>query len=39
MVRRAPTASIVGGTANAAGYGGWQTPDIVANLRVDQAWG
>ncbi|HWM80636.1 MAG TPA: porin [Pseudolabrys sp.] len=21
------------------GYGGFQTPDIVANLRVDQAWG
>jgi Porin subfamily len=21
------------------GYGGWQSPDIVANLRVDQAWG
>jgi len=27
------------GNANAAGYGGWQSPDIVANLRVDQAWG
>jgi hypothetical protein len=26
-----------GGGAN--GYGGWQVPDIVANLRVDQAWG
>jgi hypothetical protein len=22
-----------------AGYGGWQVPDIVGNLRVDQAWG
>src|SRR5262245_58343771 len=21
------------------GYGGWRVPDIVANLRVDQAWG
>jgi hypothetical protein len=21
------------------GYGGWEVPDIVANLRVDQAWG
>jgi hypothetical protein len=21
------------------GYGGWDTPDIVGNLRVDQAWG
>ena len=20
-------------------YGGWQAPDIVGNLRVDQAWG
>ncbi len=25
--------------ADGAGYGGWQVPDIVANLRVDQAWG
>ena len=24
---------------NAPGYGGWQMPDIVGNLRVDQAWG
>src|SRR5262249_13357454 len=23
----------------AQGYGGWDVPDIVANLRVDQAWG
>ena len=22
-----------------AGYGGFQVPDVVANLRVDQAWG
>jgi hypothetical protein len=22
-----------------AGYGGWQAPDIVGNLRVDQTWG
>ena len=35
-----------GGTINGAsgafvanGYGGWQAPDVVANLRVDQAWG
>src|SRR5262249_30797431 len=21
------------------GYGGWKVPDVVANLRVDQAWG
>jgi hypothetical protein len=30
---------IVGTTANTSGYGGWQSPDIVGNLRVDQAWG
>jgi len=24
---------------NGAGYGGWQSPDIVANIRLDQAWG
>ena len=28
-----------GATANAGAYGGMQWPDIVANLRVDQAWG
>ena len=22
-----------------AGYGGFDAPDVVANLRVDQAWG
>jgi hypothetical protein len=39
------TATIVSeGTLNSdaavgQGYGGWQVPDIVANLRVDQAWG
>jgi hypothetical protein len=22
-----------------AGYGGWQSPDIIGNIRVDQAWG
>src|SRR5262249_7900383 len=29
------------GSAIAAGncYGGWQVPDIVGNIRVDQAWG
>ncbi len=26
-------------TAGAGAYGGFQVPDIVANLRVDQAWG
>src|SRR5262249_9096174 len=36
--------SINGGPGAAAtntgfGYGGWQAPDIVGNLRVDQAWG
>jgi hypothetical protein len=36
--------TLVGGAATAgantyAGYGGFQVPDIVANLRVDQAWG
>jgi hypothetical protein len=30
---------IVGTTAQTSGYGGWQTPDIAGNLRVDQAWG
>jgi len=25
--------------AKGAGYGGWQSPDIVGNLRVDQKWG
>jgi len=27
------------GLTSGQGYGGWQVPDIVANLRVDQAWG
>ena len=30
---------LVGTISNTSGYGGWQTPDIVANLRVDEAWG
>ena len=30
---------IPGGVVPAAGYEGWQQPDIVGNLRVDQAWG
>jgi hypothetical protein len=25
--------------ASAGAYGGWQSPDIVGNLRADQAWG
>ena len=28
-----------GATANAGAYGGFNAPDIIANLRVDQAWG
>ena len=39
----AATSLIEGGlngtVASGQGYGGWQVPDIVANLRVDQAWG
>jgi hypothetical protein len=32
--------STAGSTAAGFGcYGGWQVPDIVGNLRVDQAWG
>jgi len=27
------------GGATYAGFGGWQSPDIIGNLRVDQAWG
>ena len=27
------------GITSGQGYGGWQVPDIVGNLRVDQAWG
>jgi hypothetical protein len=28
-----------GAGTNGTGYGGFQAPDVVANLRVDQAWG
>jgi len=28
-----------GAFAAGGGYGGWQAPDVVLNLRVDQAWG
>ena len=28
-----------GGPVSNLGYGGFQAPDVVANLRVDQAWG
>ncbi|MGH6670856.1 MAG: porin, partial [Xanthobacteraceae bacterium] len=32
--------ALTGDPASAyGGYGGWQVPDIVGNLRVDQAWG
>lgn len=32
--------SVVGSAVSGAGaYGGFQSPDIVANLRIDQAWG
>ncbi len=27
------------GSNSQLGYGGYQVPDIVANLRVDQTWG
>jgi Porin subfamily len=30
---------LVGTSSGGSGYGGWQTPDIVATLRVDQPWG
>ena len=33
-----PECGLVGGTVG-GGYAGFQSPDIVANLRVDQAWG
>jgi hypothetical protein len=34
------TNTVVNGTVNFPGlYGGFQAPDIVANLRVDQGWG
>ena len=44
-VSTAPNVGLINGGPGAAaintglGYGGWQVPDIVANLRVDQAWG
>ena len=34
------TAGTIGtGTVTMNGYGGWQAPDIVGNVRVDQTWG
>ena len=41
----APNVGLINGGPGAAaintglGYGGWQAPDVVGNLRVDQAWG
>jgi len=41
----APNVGLINGGPGAAtintglGYGGWQAPDIVGNIRVDQAWG
>ena len=43
----APCGTVTGGSFTTTGstvngfgcYGGWQAPDIVGNLRVDQAWG
>jgi hypothetical protein len=32
-------ATLGGATNSQLGYGGYQVPDIVANLRVDQTWG
>lgn len=32
--------ALPGGTfVTGGGYGGWQSPDVVANLRVDETWG
>jgi hypothetical protein len=31
--------TLTSGATSGQGYGGWQVPDIVGNLRVDQAWG
>jgi len=31
--------TITGATTAGTGYGGWIAPDVVGNLRVDQAWG
>jgi hypothetical protein len=40
-VSAVPNAGSINGatTFAATGYGGWQAPDVVGNLRVDQAWG
>jgi hypothetical protein len=31
--------TLVGTTSSGSGYGGWQSPDIVANIRADETWG
>jgi hypothetical protein len=33
------TTTVPGVTSNAGSYGGFNVPDIVGNIRVDQAWG
>src|SRR6185503_9255228 len=38
-MRRTVSAGISNDGSTANSYGGFQAPDIVANLRVDQAWG
>ena len=38
--QRGSVGSLIGGGGPSnTGYGGFQAPDVVANLRVDQAWG
>ncbi|HEX8786141.1 MAG TPA: porin, partial [Telluria sp.] len=31
--------TLVAGVGSLGGYGGWNVPDIVGNIRIDQAWG
>jgi len=31
--------TLLGGVGSLGGYGGWQVPDIVGNLRLDETWG
>jgi hypothetical protein len=31
--------TLLTGVGSLGGYGGWQVPDVVGNIRVDQAWG
>jgi hypothetical protein len=43
IINGGPTAGTTNGVLTfgsaGAGYGGWQAPDVVGNLRVDQTWG